>query len=141
MIENGFWSLYIKRLKVFNRELFYDWNHVVTKRHFNHHKVMVTKTTPFLVACKATLGTQDGISPSLTFGWPKLTLYWCNTRLHLHMDASITSWQMHGHGDKLDSNNNVTNIKLCCLQYIYFKNSFLSKSFIPWNNIFILYSL
>jgi hypothetical protein len=34
---------------------------------------MVSKIAPFLVAHKPTLGTQDGLWPSLTFGWPKLT--------------------------------------------------------------------
>jgi hypothetical protein len=28
-------------------------------------------------------------------GWPKFTLYWCDTRLCLHLNASIALWQMH----------------------------------------------
>jgi hypothetical protein len=34
--------------------------------------------------------------PHFDLGWPK---YWCNGWIHLHPNAFIVSWQMHGHGD------------------------------------------
>lgn len=37
--------------------------------------------------------------PNLTLGWLKLTLYWCDVRVHLCLDVFIVSWWMHGCND------------------------------------------
>jgi hypothetical protein len=33
--------------------------------------------------------------------WPRLTLYWCDARMPLCLDAFVVSWRTHGHCDNL----------------------------------------
>jgi hypothetical protein len=62
----------------------------------------------------------------LTYLDPRLTLYWCDAKVRLCQDASITWWRMHGRGDNLAWYNGLQdNTKSITLELSLFQFQFL----------------
>jgi hypothetical protein len=60
---------------------------------------MTIKTSPFWSPVNLPQTTQKCLWPRLTLGVTRLTLYWHDARVHLHLDAFIALWWMLGHGE------------------------------------------
>jgi hypothetical protein len=70
---------------------------------------MMIKTCPVWSPLCLPQTTQKCLWPRLTLGVIRLTLYWHDARVHLHLDAFIALWWMLGSGDNPTHYLNTTN--------------------------------
>jgi hypothetical protein len=78
-----------------------DWNFfrspkdMITK-FFNRHKVYNDQNKSNFNHLWACLGQLES---AFDLGWPKLTMYWHDTRVQLCPNVFVKSWWTHGRGD------------------------------------------